>query len=222
MPTIMRKVGAAALCSLLLITVVYAKDATDWPAIKAELDAMLKADQTLRLESNEMLADARAKGVDVDQVAQKQIWSKINVQDRANQKRLTELVDLHGWPKQSVVGMSAAMAAFLIVQHAEELDYQLKYIETIREATQTGEASKGSFALLEDRVLLRQDKPQRYGSQVETQGGVSLRPTVDEANLNVRRATMGMEPICEYLGRFTQTHGKIIYPPCVKSSTNEK
>ena len=222
MPTIMRKVGAAALCSLLLITVVYAKDATDWSAIKTELEAMHKTDQTLRFASNAMLADARAKGVAVDQVAQKQLWSKINEQDRANQKRLTELVDLHGWPKQSLVGQMGAMAAFLIVQHAAELDYQLKYIETIREATRIGEASKGSFALLEDRVLLRQDKPQRYGSQVDTQGGVSLRPTVDEANLNVRRATMGMEPICEYLARFVKTHGKIIYPPCVKSSTNEK
>ncbi len=169
-----------------------------------------------------MLADARAKGVEVDQVVQKQLWSKINAQDHANQKRLSELVDQHGWPKQSVVGKSAAMAAFLIVQHAMELDYQLKYLDSIREATRIGDASKENFALLEDRVLLRQDRPQRYGSQVETQGGVSLRPTEDEANLNVRRAAMGMGPICEYLQHFVKTHGKIIYPPCVKSSASDK
>ena len=61
MHSIARKVRAITLCSLLLTTAVYAKVVTDWPAIKAELDAMLKADQTLRLESNEMLADARAR-----------------------------------------------------------------------------------------------------------------------------------------------------------------
>ena len=222
MHRIMRKVGAIAYCSLLLTTVAYASDTTDWPAIKTELEAMHKTDQTLRLESNAVLVDARAKGVEVDQVAQKQLWSKINTQDLANQKRLTELVDLHGWPKQSVVGQEGAMTAFLIVQHATDLNYQLKYIEAIREATRTGEASKQSFALLEDRVLLRQGKPQRYGSQVETKGGVGLKSLDDEANLNARRAAMDMEPICEYLARFVKTHGKIVYPPCVKSSASEK
>ncbi len=49
MHRIMRNVGAIALCSLLLTTVVYAKDVTDWPAIKTELEAMLNTDQTLRL-----------------------------------------------------------------------------------------------------------------------------------------------------------------------------
>ena len=86
----------------------------------------------------------------------------------------------------------------------------------------TGEASKQNLALLEDRLLIRQGKPQRYGSQVETQNGVGLKPTEDEANLDTRRASMGLGPICENLEGFTKTHGKIIYPPCMKEISNAK
>ena len=44
------------------------------------------------------------------------------------------------------------------MQHAP-LDYQLKYIDKIRAAAMTGDASKSDVALLKDRVLIRQGKP---------------------------------------------------------------
>jgi hypothetical protein len=185
-------------------------------AVKAELETMFKTDQALRQELIVVRTAARAKGIDVDKAAVDALWTRISELDGTNQKRMADIVEKNGWPKISDVGSLAATAAFLIVQHAP-LEYQLKYIDRVRAAAMAGEAAMQNFALLEDRVLIRQGKPQRYGSQAETKDGVSILPTEDEANLDARRKTMGLGPICEYLGNFVKAHGKIVYPPCVKA-----
>ncbi len=197
-----------------------AQDAPDWSGTKSELESIFKTDQAMRKESTAMLADARAKGTEVDQAAHAELWKRIGVQDRANQLRVAAIVAKFGWPKRSQVGSIAALAAFLVVQHGD-LDYQLKFIGQLREAAAEGEASKESVALLEDRVLIRQGKPQRYGSQVDTRNGVNLLSTEDETNLDARRASMGLPPICMYLENFVKTAGKIVYPPCVKETSKE-
>jgi hypothetical protein len=208
----------------LVATPVVAQDkpaAPNWPGIQAELETMYKSDQTLRGDFTKMLTEARAKGVEVDRAAREAIWKKINEQDRSNQKRVAEIVDTHGWPANSKVGAQAATAAFLIVQHAE-LDYQQKYIDKMREAVAAGEAAKQQLALLEDRVLMRQGKPQRYGSQVDNRNGVGLHPVEDPDNLDKRRATMGLGPVCEYLAHFVKQGGPVVYPACVKAGVTTK
>ena len=193
----------------------YESDKADWPALRLELEVIFGTDQAMRKESNTLVSDARSKNVEVDKAVLAGLRKKIAEQDRVNQRRVAEIVDKHGWPKLSQVGSLAATTVFLVVQHAD-LEYQLRYLDRVREAASAGEASTANFALLEDRVLLRQGKSQRYGSQVETRGGVSIMPTDDEANLDARRASAGLAPICEYLERFVKTHGKVVYPPCVK------
>ena len=188
---------------------------SDWPTIKIELESMFKSDQALRNEFNTMQVEARAKGVEVEKSARDALWARINEQDGINQKRLAEIVEKNGWPKKSDVGSLGATAAFLIVQHAP-LDYQLKNIDHLREAAMAGEAAKSDVALLEDRVLIRQGKPQRFGLQVDTKRGVSILPTEDEANLDARRKTMDLGPICEYLVKFVKASGNINYAPCIK------
>ena len=136
------------------------KDVADWTAIKSELELMFTTDQAMRVEYNTMRAEARAKGVEVDKASQAALWKRIGEQDRANQQRVTAIVDKYGWPKNSQVGQLAAMAAFLVVQHAS-LDVQLRYVAHLREATALGEASTQNLALLEDRLLIRQGIPQR-------------------------------------------------------------
>jgi len=207
----------------LVATSVVAQDkptAPDWPAIQTELEAMYKTDQALRSDFTKMVTEARAKAQEVDKAAREAIWKQINEQDRANQKRVAEIVEKHGWPVTSKVGALAATAAFLIVQHAD-LDYQQRYIGKMREAVAGGEAAKQQLALLEDRVLVRQGKPQRYGSQVDIRNGVGLNPVEDPDNLDKRRATMGLGPICEYLANFVKQGGPVVYAPCVKADATK-
>ncbi|MEP7155773.1 MAG: DUF6624 domain-containing protein [Betaproteobacteria bacterium] len=195
------------------------RPAPDWPAIAADLESMHKGDQSLRMELTELTVAARAKGAELDKATSEAIWKKINEQDGANQKRVAVILDTYGWPPKSKVGAEASTTAFLVVQHAG-LDYQVKYMESMRAAVDSGEAAKQQFALLEDRVLLRQGKSQRFGSQVDTTGGVGLRSVEDPDNLDKRRATMGLGPICQYLEYFVKQAGPIVYPPCVKTAAS--
>lgn len=188
----------------------------DWTALKAELEHMFKADQDKRLQVNKMLEENPVKVGGAATPAMSQLLTEINEQDKKNQARVTELLDKHGWIGKSQVGSLAATTVFLVIQHAP-LETQLKYLPTMRKAAAAGELPKKSLALTEDRVLIRQNKPQLYGSQVDPKrSGVDLFPVADPDNLDARRKTMGLPPICEYLQQFVKMQGAITYPQCVK------
>ena len=185
----------------------------DPAAIRKELEDMRQDDQRLRNEEISARIKAREANRPVDAEAARALSERIGVVDFGNQVRLDALVARIGWPGQIAYGSEAALGAFMIVQHAE-LDYQLKYLPLLRTAADQGEIAKSWLAVLEDRILIRQDKPQRYGSQVDTANGVNLRPVEDEARLDQRRSDMGLEPICTYLARFEARAGKVTYPKC--------
>ena len=110
----------------------------------------------------------------------------------------------HGYPGKSMVGVSAAGAIWLVIQHAP-LEKQEQYLPLITEAADKGEILKSNWALLIDRIRMRQGKTQLYGSQVvrdEATGQWKLHDIEDEANVNKLRAEAGMEPLEDYARRF--------------------
>ena len=74
----------------------------------------------------------------------------------------------------------------------------------MREAVKQKKAAPEHLALLEDRVLIKQGKPQIYGSQVKTNaaGKNEFYPILDEKNVNARRASAGLEPLEKYARYF--------------------
>jgi len=113
---------------------------------------------------------------------------------------LEKIVDLLGWPKVSEVGSPASQAAFLVVQHAD-YDTQKKYKPLIEEAANKNEASWEQLALLVDRILVHENKPQVYGSQVtynEKTKQYEPSPIADEHNLDIRRKKVGLESASSY------------------------
>jgi hypothetical protein len=187
----------------------------DWGALKIELEQMYKTDQDKRKQITKIREAARAKGEEPDKAEMAQLWQEIGEQDKKNQARVTELLDKHGWLSKAQVGSLAANAIYLVVQHSPPA-MQEKYLPMMRQAAEAGELQKSSLALTEDRVLMRQNKPQLYGSQVKTIDGVDLATVADPDNLDSRRKAMGLEPICAYLERFVKAHGPVKYAPCVK------
>lgn len=125
--------------------------------------------------------------------------------DARNMARLEEIVKGHGWPGRSLVGEEAAKAAFLILQHSD-LARQQKYFPMLKAAAKRGEARPADAAMLEDRVLVRQGKPQLYGTQLhsgpETGGKLVLSPIEDEEHVDERRIAVGLMPLGEYLKHF--------------------
>lgn len=55
--------------------------------------------------------------------------------------------------------------------------------------------------MLEDRVRIKEGKPQLYGSQLSG-NPLCFDPIEDEAHVDERRRSIGLEPLADYAKRF--------------------
>lgn len=91
------------------------------------------------------------------------IWELKERISRSNIAELECLIEKYGFPKLSEHGAFATIPIFLI-QHAE-LETQKKYLPLFIDLYNAGEGYYSWVAMLTDRILLREHKPQRYGTQ---------------------------------------------------------
>jgi hypothetical protein len=118
--------------------------------------------------------------------------------DERNTQRMHEIVSEIGWPTLSKVGAVAEHAAWLLVQHAE-LEFQMKCFALMAREP-ADQVCPRHLAYLEDRIRVREGRPQRYGTQLEKSGqGWEPLPVEDPEGLDARRQAVGLEPITEYL-----------------------
>lgn len=119
--------------------------------------------------------------------------------DERNQLRLDEIVVQHGWPDERSVGAEAASAALLIIEHSS-LETKERYLPLLREAVADRQTDPSLLAELEDEVSVATTGYQIYGTEISLDTGVPvLVPIVDLAELDARRAEMGLPPMEEYL-----------------------
>lgn len=168
----------------------------------AKLDSIYEEDQGLR---NQIASVEAEYGRDSKEM--KAHWRRIWVADSLNQIKVLRILDERGWLGPDVVGPTGSSALFLVIQHAD-LATQEKYLPMMREAVKDGRASGNNLALLEDRVLMRNGKHQRYGSQIgrdpET-GEHYLSPLEDPDDVDARRASVGLGPLADYLRNWDLT-----------------
>lgn len=111
--------------------------------------------------------------------------------------RLDEIVAKHGWPGTRSAGHDGEAAAWGIAQHADEdNDLCKQWLPLLEQAVRDGDAAGLHFALLTDRVLLRDHRPQRFGTILEPSGSTwrPREPLEDPDGLDNRRVTVGLEP----------------------------
>lgn len=118
--------------------------------------------------------------------------------DSCNLVQVEALIARYGWMGKNVIGPENSVL-FLVIQHAD-LSTQKKYYPLLVESVRKGESQPADAALMQDRMLMYQDKKQIYGSQVvfDDNGNPVFHPIEDEKNVNSRRASVGLEPIEEY------------------------
>ena len=136
--------------------------------------------------------------------------------DSANARQLRNIIARFGWPTKSMVGAKGASAAWLIVQHVPELQEEG---ERLMLSAPPGEVSPADLALLIDRRLVSQGKPQRYGSQLqplrEGETVMSFYPIEDLADLDARRAEVGLMPLADYIRMMEGAYHVKVEPPAV-------
>lgn len=137
--------------------------------------------------------------------ADEQLWNRMRAVDSDNTAWLRDIVDTTGWPRRSRVGDDAVVAAWLLVQHADhDPAFQRRCLDLV-EALPEGEVEATKLALLTDRVLLAEGRPQRYGTQaILVDGRYQVRETEDPEHVDERRAAVGLEPLATYLERFNR------------------
>ena len=121
-----------------------------------------------------------------------------------NADRLAEILDTDGWPTTSLVGPEAARRAFLIAQHADQqLDLQRRVLPLLTAAVSAGEADPSMLAMLRDRILVNEGRPQIYGTQIAgvADGEPVPWPVADPEGMDERRAEVGLAPFAVHVAR---------------------
>jgi hypothetical protein len=139
---------------------------------------------------------------------------RMHVQDSINAQRLREIIDRFGWPTKTMVGARGASAAFLITQHNASL--QALGLRLMR-ALPPREVQQSELAMLEDRVLVSQGKPQKYGTQLNVDG-TEFAPVDSLSRLADRRAEAGLPPMPVYLCMIRGFTGREARPPTQATS----
>lgn len=129
-------------------------------------------------------------------------WEMMREQDSINEHQVLEIIDTRGWVGKSLVGSKANSTLWLVIQHAP-IETQEKYLPLLKESVKKGESSGRNLALLEDRILMRNNKPQIYGSQVkrDESGKGYFHEIKDAEYVNQRRKGIGLGPIEAYAKR---------------------
>jgi hypothetical protein len=195
--SVMRKIGCGIIfCVLLLASNAHAQDDPNLPvkepALRRELLQRVAQDQAIRDE----LIKAGVRNPN------ESILGRMKAVDAANVERMKAIVDQYGWPAPELVGRDGSEAAFLLVQHAD-LPFQQKMLPLVEKAYRSGGLTGQDYALLLDRVRVGEGKPQVYGTQTkrfEEWNGQepTFQPIEDEANVDQRRAEVGLPTLAEY------------------------
>jgi hypothetical protein len=170
-------------------------------ALREELLKRAKEDQAIR---NELIAHGIEK-------PNEEVLARMKQIDADNQARLKTIVQQHGWPTASLVGKDAVHDAFLLVQHASDTAFQKEMLPSIEKSYKSGDLNGESYALLADRVRVREGQKQLYGTQARPteewkDKQPSLLPIDDEANVEQRRADLGLPPLAAYLKMLKQVY----------------
>lgn len=160
-----------------------------------QLDTVMQDDQRVRMrfESTQEKYGTNSKEF-------RDLITAMNRHDSINVLRVTRILDTHSWPHRQEVGDEGANAVFMVIQHAD-IAIQEKYLPMVRDAVKAGDVRASSFALLEDRIAVRNGKKQLYGTQLgmKQDGTYYLDELEDPDNVDKRRASVGLGPLADYL-----------------------
>jgi hypothetical protein len=120
--------------------------------------------------------------------------------DSVNLAWLKPQIQQHGFPTIAQVGRDGVAAAALLVQHADaDPAFQAVVLPLLEAAFKAGTVRGQEFAMLTDRVAKAQGRPQRFGTQTTiSDGRVVIDPIADSAEVDARRAAVGLPPLAEY------------------------
>lgn len=112
--------------------------------------------------------------------------------DSLNLVNVEEILSAKGFPSHKQVGTMAVQAVWIVFQHSD-LENQKKFLPQLKDAVQRGDLPAYFLAMLQDRIDVREGRPQKYGTQWGSDG--KLCPLLDAVRVNKWREEVGLPPI---------------------------
>lgn len=163
------------------------------PSLRTEIAARVAADQAVQ----RALSDRIKAGEPVGPAVARQD-SVFN----ANLEWMRLVLSRYGWPGWRLVGEEGSHGAWLLLQHADrDTALQRTALQLLESAVRSGDASRRDLAYLTDRVRVAEGRQQVYGTQLQydSRGCASPKPSEEPARLDARRASVGLEPVAQYV-----------------------
>ena len=188
---------AFLLCLCLFPLLTHAQRAPVKPRLKHELDSLYRVDQVYRAamfaDNKQHLIDSLATALHVPaaDVPPRLIGLMLQT-DSTDMQRIRAIIHRYGYPGKTLVGTPTNEAAFYVIQHSSSIAH---YLPLIKQAAEQGELPFRLYAMMLDRQLMYQGKPQVYGTQGRSYTGQSpfIWPIEDAAHVNERRKKAGFE-----------------------------
>jgi hypothetical protein len=127
-----------------------------------------------------------------------------------NQQKIKALYEAYGYLGAQKVGEDAATDFWLPIQHADnDIAFQQKMLEAMRQEIEMDSTDKYHYAMLEDRINVTLNQPQRFGSQLtynELGQAIPKIGLTDSTIVDSLRAAYTLPSIKEYYNSMTSMH----------------
>lgn len=167
--------------------------------MKRRLDSIAVLDQKYRKLMHEESPEARAelgKKMGLSEAEYSgDLWKMQVVIDSSNMDYIEKIFKTKGYPGKSMVGEPTNTVAWYVLQHSNKID---QYLPIIKKAGAQGEIPMNLVAMMEDRHLMNDGKPQIYGTQGRMEDDTNfIWPIENPETVNERRKQAGFDTTIE-------------------------
>ena len=170
-------------------------------SLKQRLDSIAVLDQKYRLLMQAKTLEERKNIGEKMGLSEAEysgdLWKMQEVIDSANMVFVEKIFNTKGYPGKSIVGEPTNTAAWYVLQHNPDKIPQ--YLPMIKKAGNEKELPMRLVAMMEDRYLMNEGKPQVYGTQgrMEKDGEKFIWPIENPETVYERRKEAGFEETIE-------------------------
>ncbi len=175
------------------------------PELAQKISYLSDKYEGIRNQKNEMLLKFKPTSKEI-----KDIDARLEDQGEINHAAAKKIIDTNGFPNHDMVGEEATHKFWMMVQHMDGYpDFQMQVLRSMATAVDQDKAAWIDFAYLTDRVLINQNKPQHYGTQVyydQTEKTYKPHPVDNLVRTNERRAELGLPALDDFLATTNQKY----------------
>ncbi|WP_235299771.1 DUF6624 domain-containing protein [Portibacter marinus] len=123
--------------------------------------------------------------------------------EQLNQHYIINVIEKCNFPEGNYFNKQNVLTILLVIQHGSK-EQRATYFEKFKQAKEIGLLSGGNLATMEDRMLLENNLPQKYGTQLRAvfPGKYEAFNLLSKDSVDFYRKSVGLEPLEVYIKNF--------------------